>query len=67
MEKVKQFLFSYHLSRRRDEGWGKIALVSACSEDEAKKLLDERVTYNYMDALASEIIHPDSIPCLNIE
>jgi hypothetical protein len=63
----KQFLFSYHLNRRRDVGWGNMALVSAFSEKEARQILDERVTYTYTDALACEIIHPDNIECLNLE
>lgn len=63
----KQFLLLYHLSRRSDEGWGRLNLVSASSLDEAKKILDEKVTYHYIDALASEMIHPDTIECLNID
>lgn len=63
----KQYLLQYHLSRRSDEGHGRLALVTAESLEEAKIKLDKKVTYHYTDAIASEIIHPDCINCLNIE
>jgi hypothetical protein len=63
----KQYLLQYHLSRRSDEGHGRLALVTATSLDEAMIKLDKEVTYKYTDAICSQIIHPDSIKCLNIE
>ena len=62
----KQYLLQYHLSRRSDEGWGKLALVFAKSLEEALDILDKKVSYHYTDAFASEIICPDNIICLNI-
>ena len=66
LKEGNQYLLQFHLSRRSDEGWGRLRLVFASSLEEAEKILDEKVTYHYTDALASEMIHPDTIKCLNI-
>lgn len=63
----KQFLLQYKIGRRSDEGWGRLALVSAFNIEEAENILVKNKTYNYTDALASEIIKPDHITCLNID
>lgn len=61
-----QFLVQYHLSRRDDEGWGRQALVTAKSIEEAKEILIDKVSYKYTDVFACEMITPDNIICLNI-
>ena len=62
----KQFLLRYKLGRRSDEGWGRLALVSAKSEKTAIEILIDKVSYKYTDALACEMLTPSNIQCLNI-
>lgn len=63
----KLFLFQYHLSRRSDEGWNNIALVSAVDFEAAKQKLIDTKTYKYQDALDARDVIPDHITNLNID
>jgi hypothetical protein len=63
----KQYLLQFHLSRRMDEGWNQLRLVTATSFEEAVVKLKEKVTYTYRDDFSSQIVIPDNIICLNID
>jgi len=73
LKEGNQYLFSYHLSRRSDEGWGRYALVFASNVEEAEeKLIKEKtIPQRYANAgLAwgsQEDLVPDHIYCLNID
>lgn len=70
---MKGFLFSYHRSRRSDEGWNQMALVYAEDEEAAKaKLIKERTVPEKEANIATGFrctgdLVPDNIRCLNID
>jgi hypothetical protein len=66
-EGKSQFMLQYHLSRRSDEGWGNMKLVSAKNKEEAIEILIDKESYKYTDALSCAMVVPDNIRCLNIE
>lgn len=63
----KPFLFSYHSSRRSDEGWGNMALVFAKDAEQAKEKLIAAKTRHSCDAFSDYTIVPDYIKLLNID
>tara|TARA_R110002051_G_scaffold155107_1_gene227218 strand:+ start:480 stop:866 length:387 start_codon:yes stop_codon:yes gene_type:complete len=65
--KEQQFLLSYRIGRRLNEGYGNYALVRANSVEEAKEKLKNKTRRENNDAMSSWIEEADSIRCHNFD